>query len=171
MYQRPEAWIFGILSSMAIAWKSFTHYKLIADGILQVFYIVMGGIGLWQWIYGRVGNEEKPIIVAPVWTHVIAIVACILLAIPISMLLMEYAGARYGFQDTLVTILSVWATVLLIRKELYNWIYWIVLDLFLIFLYFVSKAYLFSILFLIYTIIAVIGYWQWRSDFKKMVVR
>ncbi len=163
-YERPSCWIFGIISSVAIAWKSFGDYILIADGFLQVFYIAMGFLGLWNWISGREGGREKPIISLPVVQHVVAIALCLIISFPISKLLVEFAAARYSYLDTMITLGSIWATVLLIRKEVNNWLYWIVLDFMLIFLYYISQAYLFSVLMIIYTGIAYWGYRQWRGQ-------
>ncbi len=162
-YEKPSCWIFGIISSAAIAWKSFMEYKLIADGFLQIFYIVVGFIGLWQWLQGRVGNQQKPIVTSSILYHGIAIVVCFAISYPLSIVLIEYLGARFGYLDTFITVGSVWATILLVRKDLHNWIYWIVLDFMLIFLYFVSGAYLFSVLFVLYTGISVLGYLQWKK--------
>ena len=163
-YERPSCWIFGIISSAAIAYKSFDAYKLIADGILQLFYVVMGLIGLWNWISGRQGGKEKPVTSQPIVQHAIAIALCFIISIPLSGILAEYAAARYSYLDTLITLGSIWATVLLIRKELNNWLYWIILDFMLIFLYFISQAYLFSLLMVIYTGIAFWGYRQWKRQ-------
>ncbi len=64
-YEKPACWIFGIISSGCIAWKSITDYHLMADAGLQGFYIVIGVIGLWQWIKGQPGGLKKPVIISP----------------------------------------------------------------------------------------------------------
>lgn len=166
VYEKPSCWIFGILSSGAIALKCFLDYKLMADGMLQLFYILIGIIGIWNWMTERVGQHEKPITHSPFIYHLIAITVCLLLSLPISSLLITYAGAKYGFIDTAITLLSIWATILLVQKDLHNWIYWIILDAVLVWLYYVSGGYLFSLLFLIYTIIAIFGFFQWRQQVK-----
>jgi nicotinamide mononucleotide transporter len=75
--QRSICWVFGIISSACIAWKSFTDYKLIADGILQVFYILIGFFGLYQWLSGRVEDKPKPVSTSPLKFHIIPILfAC-----------------------------------------------------------------------------------------------
>ena len=162
--QKPSCWIFGIISCACIAWKSFMDYKLIADDILQVFYIVIGFIGLKEWIKGGVDNKHKPIITSALIKHLIAIVVCLLLAIPISWLLIEYAGAKYGYLDTALTLLSVYATILLVKKDLHNWIFWIIIDIVYVGLYWKSGGLLFAVLYFIYAIIAYWGFRKWKME-------
>ena len=165
-YQRSSCWVFGIISSGCIAWKSFTDYFLIADGILQVFYIVIGFIGLINWLKGRTIEHEKLIITTPLPKHLLAIAICLIISWPASWLLIHYADARYGYLDTLLTFLSVWATILLVRKDLHNWVYWIVVDAVYIALYWQSGAFLFGILFFVYTAISILGLKKWQRSFQ-----
>jgi nicotinamide mononucleotide transporter len=161
--EKPLCWVFGIISCACIAWKSFTDYKLIADGVLQVFYIVMGFIGLYQWVRIRNNNHLKGIIQSSWKQHVIAIMACLLFSIPFSWWLIEHAGARYGYLDTALTLLSVYATILLVRKDLHNWIYWIIIDIVYVGLYVKSDGLLFALLYLVYAAVAVWGFNNWKS--------
>jgi nicotinamide mononucleotide transporter len=168
-YERPSCWIFGIISSACIAWKSFTDYFLIADGLLQAFYIIIGVVGLWQWIKGKSEGHQKPIVTYPVSNHIMSIGVCLLVSFPISWLLITYADARYGYLDTLLTLLSVWATWLLIQKELNNWVYWIIIDAVYVALYWGSEGYLFALLFLVYALISVFGWNRWRKEIRNKV--
>ena len=161
--QRSICWVFGIISSVCIAWKSFTDYKLMADGILQVFYIIIGFLGLYQWLSGRVDDKPKPVSTSPLKFHVIPILVCLLISIPASWLLIHYASARYGYLDTALTTLSIFATFLLIRKDLHNWMYWIVIDIVYVVLYLKSEGLLFALLFLIYAIVSIWGFRQWKN--------
>ncbi len=163
-YEKPSCWVFGIISSVCIAWKSFTDYFLIADGILQLFYIGIGFIGLWLWLSGLSGGIKKPIITSSLKVHVLSIGICLVLSWPISWVLINYADARYGYLDTALTLLSIWATILLIRKDLHNWVYWIFIDAVYVGLYWKSQGYLFALLFLIYTFVSVWGWNRWRRE-------
>jgi nicotinamide mononucleotide transporter len=163
-YEKPSCWIFGLISSACIAWKSFTDYKLVADGLLQLFYVGISIVGLMSWMQGRASSGEKPIVTTSLNKHLITIIICLLISWPVSLLLIEYASARYGYLDTVLTFLSVWATVLLVRKDLHNWIYWIIIDAVFVGLYWVSGAFLFSLLFLVYALISVWGWKQWQKS-------
>jgi nicotinamide mononucleotide transporter len=165
-YERSSCWVFGIISSACIAWKSFTDYFLVADGILQIFYILIGVLGLINWINGRKAGHEKPVITSPLVKHLLAIVICLLISWPVSWVLITYADARYGYPDTVLTFLSVWATLLLVWKDLHNWVYWIMIDIAYVGLYWQSEGYLFAILFLIYALISVWGWKRWKASLR-----
>lgn len=170
-YEKPVCWVFGILSSASIAWKSFTDYYLIADTFLQVFYIGMGIYGLIQWNKNKASNNKRPVITSSLINHGAAILFCLLMSWPLSWVLIHYADARYGYIDTLLTCLSVWATVLLIRKDLHNWLYWMIIDVLYILLYWKTDGLLFAFLFLIYAILSVYGYRRWKISMEEEYIR
>ena len=131
-----------------------------ADVGLQSFYVVIGFIGLWNWMMAKGGQKQKAIMTMALKKHLISIIAILLISYPISWLLVHYADAKYGYVDTTLTLLSVWATILLVRKDLHNWVYWIVVDILYTGLYWRSQGYLFAILYLIFSLIAM---WGWRN--------
>lgn len=168
VYERPLCWVFGILSSFCLAVKSFADYKLIADGVLQLFYIIMGLVGLYRWLKGSDEDSGSQIIAIPALTHMKGIGLCLLVSIPVSWLLVRYGGARYGYPDVVLMMLSLWTTWLLIKKERFQWLYWVVIDAAYIFLYWKTEAWLFALLFLVYTCIAVWGHFTWQRQYFKL---
>jgi len=56
---------------------------------------------------------------------------------------------------------------LLARKKIENWILWIAGDFISIFLFAHEKLYFSSFQFLVFTIIAVLGYFEWRTKLMK----
>src|SRR5689334_7173941 len=94
--QKSVCWIFGIISSLCIAWKSYSEYHLIADVVLQIFYVLIGVYGLYELIAGQKNHHPKPVITTPMLRHIIWIWICLLISIPVSWWLVRHAGARYG---------------------------------------------------------------------------
>jgi nicotinamide mononucleotide transporter len=66
--------------------------------------------------------------------------------------------------DALTACGSVFATWLVARKVLENWLYWIVLDSAAAGLYWSQGLYATALLFVLYSAIAVQGYRSWRSS-------
>ena len=48
----PWGWPFGIVSCALWGYASFFEYDLYLDALLQVFYVVMGFLGLYNWLKG-----------------------------------------------------------------------------------------------------------------------
>lgn len=166
-YERPVAWWFGLAGSLCLGWKSFVDYKLIADGLLQVAYVIMSIAGLLAWYGGRLPDAPKPIRVFPWRVHLAGMAIALAVAWPVARVLIHYAGARYGYPDTALMMLSLWATILLVRKDLHQWIYWIVIDAAYVWLYWQTKAWLFALLFLVYGLVAVWGWRRWSREYHQ----
>ena len=167
VFQRPLCWLFGILSCALIAYHDFTQYLLFADGILQILYVLLGVAGLYYWVFPR--NEGQPLRVRT-WgwqRHLGIIGTSVLISIPLAYLLRHYTTATYTFLDTLTTVLSLYATWMVVQKVLENWLYWIVIDAIYVYLFFQRGGDLVAFLYAAYLIIATAGFYQWRRDLTR----
>lgn len=162
-------WVFGIVSCSAIAWEDFTTFMLYADGVLQIIYILMGAWGLWQWSRGEEGKTPA-IQRRPWYEHLAATLVVAALSWPISELLTSYTDASYGYWDTFTTVLSLYATWLLIRKAIGNWLYWIVIDAIYVYLFFKTGGKLVSVLYFIFMLVAIYGFFEWRRRYRTQAV-
>ena len=77
-----------------------------------------------------------------------------------------YTDSAMPITDSFTTIFSLIATYMVVKKVLGNWLYWIVIDLVSVYLYFNRDLHLTSLLFIVYTIIAVFGYFSWINRMK-----
>jgi nicotinamide mononucleotide transporter len=57
--------------------------------------------------------------------------------------------------------------LLLARRKLENWIYWIIADIIYIPLYINKELYPTSLQFFIFLILAILGYRNWKKELKK----
>ena len=86
-----------------------------------------------------------------------------------------YCGLRFltdstvPLADAFTTALSIVAMWMLARKYLEQWLAWIAVDAVCIGLYAYKGIYLYAVLYAIYTIIAVIGYRNWRKMMVEQV--
>jgi nicotinamide mononucleotide transporter len=53
------------------------------------------------------------------------------------------------------------------KKILENWLYWLVIDAVAAYLYFDKALYLTALLFCLYLVIVVFGYFQWRKIYRQ----
>ena len=54
-------WFWGILSCALWAYATYALYELYIDAILQLFYVVMGFYGWYNWMQGQGENNSLPI--------------------------------------------------------------------------------------------------------------
>lgn len=160
-------WPWGIVSCGLWAYSSYAFYSLYLDALLQLFYVFMGFVGWYQWKAG--GNQETaaPILRWPFRQHVPYLIAGTLLSLVFGYFFDEYTAAAATYLDAFATIFAMLATWLMARKLLENWLYWIVIDAALIYLYASRGAWLFSGVMVIYTGIAVMAYLAWK---KRVII-
>lgn len=77
---------------------------------------------------------------------------------------LNYSDASLPFVDSFTTVFAIIATVMVVKKQIENWLIWIIVDGVGIGMYFYKELYFTSFLFLIYTIIAIQGYRKWKTQ-------
>lgn len=89
--------------------------------------------------------------------------ASVLIYIVYYIVLDKFTDSTIPKADSLVGMLSVIGTWMLARKLIENWLVWIAADALATGLFFYKELYITAILFIIYTGMAVVGYWQWKK--------
>ena len=125
---------------------------------LQVFYLLMAFYGYHQW------NKNDSTLKIQQWTttkHLLILLLGASLTFLIGFYFTIYTNAAMPIVDSFTTIFSVFATYMVTKKVLGNWLYWIVIDIVSVYLYFSRDLHLTSLLFIMYTVIAIFGYFSW----------
>lgn len=156
-------WFWGIISCAFLAYGTLWFYNLYFDFLLQLFYVAMGFIGLYQWKFGGAGKEELPIRSLELTTHLKIIVGGLVLTFLFGYFFEKYTPAAATYIDAFTTIFSITTTFLVVKKVIENWIYWIVVDTIYVILYANREAWLFAFLLFIYTLISIYGWWHWKK--------
>jgi nicotinamide mononucleotide transporter len=166
--EKAVCWIFGIISCFCIAYKDLTAYRLYADAGLQIFYVAIGFLGLWTWFrVDRDTGRHTPIRRFTARQHAAILVAGTAVSFPFGFLLNHYTDATFSYLDSLTTVFSVIATLMLVRKYLDNWAYWIAIDVVYVYLYIARGGYFFGLLMAIYTVIAIFGLATWSGKWAE----
>jgi nicotinamide mononucleotide transporter len=158
-------WPFGIISS-ALFILIFFNSKFYADMGLQVYYLGMSIYGWVYWSRGGVDRDERSILPVRRITRRLSVglsVLGILLFMGIVYILITFTDSDVPWGDGFTTAGSIVATWMLARKILEHWLVWIVIDSVAAGLYFYKDLYPSFLLYLIFTIIAVVGYRQWKK--------
>ena len=165
-------WPFGILTSLLYAWVFFKT-RLYADMSLQVYYFFISIYGWYFWLRGGVKDNEKNAGEAPVtrvdkFTLSVLLVLVLILSLISGHFLKNYANSSLPYWDAFTTSASIVATWMLARKMIENWLFWIIIDLISMGIYIYKGLYPTSVLFLVYSIIAVFGYLNWKKDWTAL---
>jgi nicotinamide mononucleotide transporter len=161
-------WPVGLLAS-GFYILVFYFSKLYAEMGLQVYYIGVSVYGWYYWMFGNkqtVGPKEVP--VSRVNSKGILNYSGIFLAlfITIYIILLYFTDSTIPGWDALATALSLVATWMLAKKILENWIVWIVADALCIGISLYKDLYFTSALFVVYTIMAYVGYQNWKKSMQ-----
>jgi nicotinamide mononucleotide transporter len=78
--------------------------------------------------------------------------------------LANFTDSPVAFWDSFTTALSVVATWMLARKFIEHWIIWIIVNIVSLILYIYKGLYPTTLLFVVYTVMAFVGYRAWRRD-------
>lgn len=159
-------WFFGITTVCLYAFIFF-NTKLYADMGLQGVFLVFQFYGLYQWRYGS--RERKPLVLQIINHSTclsLALVAVVLFT-GISSFLKYNTDSTTIYADAIITTLSLIAQWMMSKKYLHHWILWIVIDTISIGLYISKTLYLTALLYSIFMLLCIKGYYQWREVYHK----
>ena len=135
--------------------------ELFPETGLQVFYLIMAFYGYYNW-----AKKEQDLQITQ-WSagkHLTLIIIGAIITFLMGFYFATYTSSKMPIVDSFTTVFSVFATYMVAKKVLENWLYWIVIDAVSIYLYFSRDLHLTSLLFIAYTIIAVFGYFAWLKQ-------
>lgn len=161
--QKVSLWFFGIISSLFYI-VVFFQSKLYADMSLQFYYVVISIYGWINWKHGKEGaTNNLPATKISKRLLLNLTIATVVIFFIYYLILIRFTDSTIPKADSLVGALSIIGTWLLARKYIENWLVWIAVDGLCVGLYAYKGLYPTVILFSIYTIMSVDGYWQWRK--------
>ncbi len=162
-YQNSWCWFAAAISSILYI-KICFDAKLFIETGLQFFYLIMAIVGYFQWQKNNPSvQEESQIINLSLKQWVFGILICSIISFVMAFWFQQNTDAKLPWLDAPVTIFSVWATWLVIKKVLQNWLLWIVIDSVAIYIYMQRSLKITALLYALYTLLAVIGYFKWKK--------
>jgi len=150
------------LISTAIYTVIFYDVYLWMESLLQVYYLAMAVFG---WLSWRKGTQKNTIEIQT-WSlsfHAKSIALLLIISVAIGWLMDNFTPTSFPYIDAATTVFAVFTTYLVTQKVLENWLYWIVIDFVSIYLYLEKGLTPTAALFVVYVVIAGIGYYAWRK--------
>ncbi|WP_426062898.1 nicotinamide riboside transporter PnuC [Flavobacterium sp. DSP2-3-1] len=144
-----------------LLWK----WTLWGDMMINGYYFVMSIYGWYHWTRKKGDTEEFPISKISSSEKRIAIILFIFtVAFVVSVYYyFDKFTTWYAYIDTFITGIFFVGMWLMAKRKVENWIFWIVGDVISIPLYF-AKGYTFtSFQYVVFTIVAIFGYLEWKK--------
>ena len=161
-------WIAGIIMP---AIYLFVYYNagLYADFGINIYYLL---IALYGWVTWKTGftlfghkepKKELRISHTPRTAWIKAAVAYIIAQLGIYFVLTEYTDSTVPWCDSFTPALSIVGMWMLARKYIEQWWVWCVVDVVSSALYMYKGLYFTAVLYAVYAIIAIFGYFKWKK--------
>jgi nicotinamide mononucleotide transporter len=160
-------WWFGLASAILYA-LVYLNAGFYAGMGLQFYYAAISLYGWWLWTRKH-GKDSKQLSVShlSLKTGLILLLAFAILWTSIYLILVYGTDSTVPLWDGLISAGGIVATWMLARKILQHWLVWIVIDVISIVVYAWQEMYPTTLLFCIYVVTAIIGYFQWKKTMLK----
>ena len=162
---KGSIWCWGAAAiSVTLYIYIFFSVQLYPETGLQVFYLFMAFYGYYNW---NKKEQSLQIIEWNISKHFAVLILGAILTFLMGFYFTTYTNAKMPIVDSFTTVFSIFATYMVVKKILGNWLYWIVIDTVSVYLFYSRDLHLTSLLFMAYTIIAVFGYFNWLKLMQK----
>ena len=160
----------GLVSTLIFVYI-LLEWKLFGDFIINIYYSIMSVLGWYLWTRKKNGADEFPISVMNRKDYLIStlIFTGTLLFIALVYQFFDKFTDWTAYVDTLTTALFFVGMWLMAKRKIENWIIWIVADIISVPLYFYKGLTFSSMQFLLFTIIAILGYLEWKRLLQKQI--
>jgi len=158
----------GITCTLITMYFMFSE-RLIGHMMVNLFYTLMSIYGWWNW--SRKENDVVKVKISTFGFKDFPKATLIFFFIVfISYFLHDYFNTdlgSYASLDIFTSGIFVTAMWLMANKKLENWVLWIIGNVITIPLYFGSDKIILSVQYIIFTILAIQGYLQWKKSLSK----
>lgn len=158
------------LAIISVGIYIFIFFKshLYADMGLQFYFMAMNIYGWYYWNRKPANEAKTPVITITGKETILSIIAIVIFTVFLGSVL-KYTPASFPYLDSFCTACSLVAQVFLARKVLENWLIWVFVDIIYVGVYIFKHLDLTAVMYAIYVAIAVMGYIDWKRDYRKQL--
>ena len=165
--KKNNIWVYptGILSTLIFVYLLY-HWGLLGDMLINAYYFSMSVYGWYYWTRKTGSKDLNPISKMSQWEFRSALFLFVfaLLFVFVIYTIFDKWNNIVAYIDTFTTAIFFVSMWLMARRKIENWLFWIIGDIISIPLYYVKGYSLTSIQYLIFTMIAVGGYYAWKKE-------
>jgi nicotinamide mononucleotide transporter len=164
--QHPLTWPVGLLNAVFYIFVFFSS-KIYADMTLQFYYVAISIYGWWYWYHGSASGNSLKVTRTNTALWLKLSILFLLLFVAIAFVLIRFTDSQVPYWDAITTSLSILATWMLARKKIEHWLVWVFVDAISIGLFIVKELYPTTLLFIVYTLLAIYGYIEWERELSR----
>ena len=141
------------------------NFSLLGDMIINFYFVLMSIYGWYYWAQKKDGQTLNNVSRTSIKEYYFILILGItsLLSIYLVYNFYDKWDSWTAYVDTITTAIFFVAMYLMARRKVESWIFWIVGDLITIPLYFYKGLTISSIQYLIFLILAILGYISWKK--------
>ena len=158
----------GIINTSIFVYL-LVKWELLGDMIINVYYFLMSIYGWYYWT-----RKSNNIGYTPITRMHSTDIKIILIIIISSVLFVSYLYSFFekwsgfvSYVDIITTAIFFAGMWLMARRKIESWFFWILGDIISVPLYFVKGLAFSSLQYLIFTFIAIAGYYKWKSIYNN----
>src|SRR5687767_7653393 len=159
-------WPLGIIN-VGLYILVFHDAKLYADMGLQAVYVVLAVYGWWHWLHGGANHGTLRVSRVPPREAIGLAIAFFVGTASLSTLLSRATDASLPLADSALTAASLVAQYMMTRKYVESWLVWIAADVAYVAMFIYKSLWPTAALYLLFTILAVVGWRQWRASLRE----
>ena len=165
-----KIWVYptGLVSTSIFVYLLF-KWELLGDMMINAYYFIMSIYGWYIWTRKVDATHNTPITRTTKKEKITSVIIFIstLLFVFIVYKSFDKWNGWVAYVDTITTAIFFVGMWLMARKKIENWIYWIIGDIISVPLYFYKGLTFTSFQYLIFTVIAIFGYLEWKKLLNK----
>ena len=167
---KENIWTFPVgLIYAAVSVVIFAQGKLYADVMLNAYYVGMNAYGWYYWLYGGKRSASNHLSISRMPFSLIPSLTAITVigALGMGWTLDTITDASLPYWDSITTsgsFLAMWMTA---RKYIENWFVWLFVDIISTVIYLAKGIELYSILYALYMVMAILGWIKWKRNFSS----
>ena len=144
-------------------------WDLLGDMIINVYYFIVSIYGWYYWTRKNSKNNYTPISKVDKNDQKIILIISIASAIFVSLMYSYFNkwSGMVSYIDILTTSIFFAGMWLMARRKIESWIFWIIGDIISVPLYLYKGLAFTSFQYFIFTFIAILGYYKWKSIYNR----
>ena len=154
-------WPTAFISTLIYTWL-FWDGQLPMQSVLNAYYMGMSIYGFMLWRKQSQTSPALAITQRSTAFHLKFIATGLLFTLLIGNYLSNQPNAQLPYLDAIITVFSVMNTVLMAKKILESWLYWMIINTLAIILFFQTGYYATLLMYSVYFILAFYGYHSWK---------